>query len=201
MLFLPQKEMYLSMVFNYSFLSQRFSANACSDRGQTMLYIFITSVYLVYVVDNGYTFGAKGGYQQGYACTYIGRGHIVCSEPKFSVVSDDDCTVRVAKYYLCTHIDEFVHEKESALEHFLVYQDTAFGLCGDYEHYTEQVGRKPGPRSVGYGHYGTVHKRLYSVAFLLGDEYGVATLLYVYAQTPETIGNDAEFVVCHIFYQ
>ena len=91
-----------------------------------MLYIFITSVYLVYVVDNGYTFGAKGGYQQGYACTYIGRGHIVGSEPKFSVVSDDDSTVRVAKYYLCPHIDEFVHEKESALEHFLVYQDTAF---------------------------------------------------------------------------
>ena len=166
-----------------------------------MLYIFITSVYLVYVVDNGYTFGTKGGYQQGYACTYIGRGHIVGSEPKFSVVSDDDCTVRVAKYYLCPHIDEFVHEKESALEHFLVYQHTTFGLCGNNEHYTEQVGRKPRPRSVGYGHYGAVHKRLYSVAFLLGDEYGVATLLYVYAQTPEAIGNDTEFVVCHIFYQ
>ena len=57
------------------------SFDSSSENRKSVLDIFVPSIYLVDIVYRACAFGTKGGYQQGYACTYIGRGHIVGAIP------------------------------------------------------------------------------------------------------------------------
>ena len=93
------------------------------------------------------------------------------------VVAYDYGAVWVAKDNLRTHIYEFVHEEESAFEHFLVNQYAAFALGCNHEHNREQVRGEPWPGGVGYGQNGPVKKGFDFITVLGRNEDVVAALL------------------------
>ena len=49
------------------------------------------------------------------------------------VVPYHHCSVGVAEDNLCTHVYQFIHEEEAALEHLLVYQHRAARLRRHYQ--------------------------------------------------------------------
>ena len=64
-------------------------------------------------------------------------------------MSYDYRSVRVTKDDLCTHIDELVHEEETALKHLLVDKDATLALGRCNEHHAEKVRRQTWPWSIG----------------------------------------------------
>ena len=56
------------------------------------------------------------------------------------IQSDYRGPVWVAQDNLCSHIDEFIHEKEPALKHLLVNQHTALRLGGRDQDHTQKIG-------------------------------------------------------------
>ena len=108
---------------------------------------------------------------------------------------DHDSPVRVAENDLGTHLYQAVNEEKPALEHLLVDEDTAPALgCHDQQH-TQEVRSQTRPRSIRNRHYRAVHKRVYDITFLLGDENIIATLLQIDSDSSETFGNDAEILM------
>ena len=83
-------------------------------------------------------------------------------------------TVGVAEDDLGTHVNQFVNEEQTALEHLLVEEYTATGLGGHDDEHRQQVGCQSGPRGIGQRHDGAVDKRLYLVMSLTGDDEVVA---------------------------
>lgn len=60
----------------------------------------------------------------------------------------DNCRpMRVTQNDLRSHIDKFIHEKQTALEHLLMNQDATFRLCRHNEEYAQQVGSQSRPRT------------------------------------------------------
>ncbi len=70
----------------------------------------------------------------------------------------DNGPVRVAQDHLRAHVDQSVHEEQSAFKHLLVNQDAASALGGYDQHHAQQVRRESRPWSIGYRHYGSVQK-------------------------------------------
>ena len=108
--------------------------------------------------------------------------------------------VRVAQYYLCSHVDELVHEEESALEHLLMEQYAAACLRCHHNENRKKVWRQSGPRSVCERHYCAVNERVDLIMFLSGNDDVVAFRLKTYAQTAEGVGNDAQIAQRHVLY-
>ena len=89
---------------------------------QAAVDVAVAAVYLVDILYDAHPFGAHRGDEQRHARTYIGRGHTCGTQPYAVVVAYDRSSVWVAQDNLGSHIDEFIYEEESALEHFLMNQ-------------------------------------------------------------------------------
>ena len=95
------------------------------------------------------------------------------------VEADDVGAVRVAEDDLRAHVDEFVDEKQTALEHFLVDEHGAFGLRGHHQNDTDKVRCEAGPGRIGHGEDAAVHEGLHLVMRLRGNEDVVATVFHL----------------------
>ena len=82
------------------------------------------------------------------------------------VLSDHRGPVRITKDDLCTHIDEFIHKKQAAFEHFLVDKHASAGLGCHNKHHADQVGRKSGPGCIVDGKDGSVDKSIHLVVIM-----------------------------------
>ena len=60
----------------------------------------------------------------------------------------DDASVRVAQNYLGTHVDEFVDEEQTALEHLLMYKYRATSLGCHHDEYRQEGRSKSWPRRI-----------------------------------------------------
>ena len=114
------------------------------------------------------------------------------------VVSHHYGAVRVAEDDLCAHVDEFVHEEESALKHLLMEEHRALGLCGYHDEHREQVGGQSGPGGVGQRHDGAVDEGVHLVVVLPGDDEVVALDVNPHAEPAEGIGDDAQVPDRHV---
>ena len=156
------------------------------------IYVLIAAVYLFDVVDYASPFSTQCRNQQGNAGTYVWRGHDSAAKTAFVVVTYDCGAVRVAKYYLRSHVDELVDKEQAALEHLLVDKYRTLGLCRNDEEYRQKVGSKARPRGIGYGHYGTVQECLYFVVFLLRNVDVVAALFEIDTHACELSRDNAQ---------
>ena len=93
--------------------------------------VFVATVDLVDVVDFAGAFGTHGGDEHRNSGADIGAGHVVVLELARVVMAYYDCSVRVAEDDLCAHVNQFVHEEETAFEHLLVDEDRAASLSGN----------------------------------------------------------------------
>ncbi len=103
-------------------------------------------------------------------------------------------TVRVAEDDLRTHIDQFIHEEETALEHLLMEEHTATSLGSHYEKHGEKVWSKSWPRSIGKRHDGAVDKGIDDIMLLLWNDEVIALYLDLHTQAAESIRNDAQIL-------
>ena len=87
---------------------------------ESLFDLLITAVDLVHMVDDAGAMGGKGSDQQGYPGAYIGRCHFDAAQGMFAFQSDHRGPVWVAQNDLGTHVNEFIHKKQAAFEHFLV---------------------------------------------------------------------------------
>ena len=79
------------------------------------------------------------------------------------VVTYHHGTMRVAKDDLRTHVDEFIHEEETALEHLLMEEDATASLGSHYQQDGEKVWSQAWPRSIRESHDGAVDEGNYSI--------------------------------------
>src|SRR5690554_782195 len=147
----------------------RYALDFGADGVQSGIDVLVASVDLLDVVDGADSFGAEGGDEQGYTGANIGRCHGNTAQRHLAIEPDDGGAVRIAEDDLRAHVDEFIDEKQSAFEHFLVNQYRAFGLGGHHENDAQQVGGESGPRMVGNGHDGAVDVAVDGVSILGGD--------------------------------
>ena len=110
-------------------------------------------------------------------------------------MTDDNGAVRVAEDNLRSHIYQLVHKEQTAFEHFLMNEYTAFCLGGNHQQHTEQVWCQSGPGCVGNGHDGAVDKGLYLVRLLCGHVNVVFPLLHLDAESTETVGDNSQVLV------
>ena len=115
------------------------------------------------------------------------------------VVPYDDSAMWVAEDDLCSHVDEFVNEEESAFEHLLVDEHRAFGLGSNDKEHTQEVGREAWPRGVGERHDASVDERADFLAVVMWYVDVVALAFDADTHAAECIGDDAEVFVRNIF--
>ena len=101
---------------------------------ETDVDVFIAPVDLLDVADGAGTLGRHSGDEEGDSGADVGGKHLSGSQPEFVVVSDDDGTMRIAENDLSPHVDQFVCEEETALEHLLMDQNAALALGCDNQH-------------------------------------------------------------------
>ena len=95
--------------------------------------MFVTAVYLLDIVDAACTLGTHGGNQQGDTCTDIWARHTTSTQGDFPIVTHDHSTVRIAEDNLCTHVNEFIDEEQTALKHLLMEEHAATSLSGYHD--------------------------------------------------------------------
>jgi len=169
-----------------------------ADGVEAVLDVGVATVDLVDMVDAAGALGTHGGDEHGDTGTDIGTGHVVVLELARVVVADDDGTVRVAEDDLGTHVNQFVHEEETTLEHLLVDQHRATCLGGHHEDDRQEVRRQSGPRRVGHGEDRAVEERVDLVMVLRRDDDIIAIDIEAYAQAAERIGDDTEITIADI---
>ena len=98
----------------------------------------------------------------------------------------------ITKNNLRPHINQFIHEEQTTLEHFLMNQHAPLCLGCHHEEHAQQVGRQSRPRSIGYCQDGTVYKILYHVMLLTGNIQIILPLLNTDTQLPEGIRNNSQ---------
>ena len=163
-----------------------------------MLDILIASVDLVDVVDLAHTIGRQSSYpawryRHGYR-----RGHVVGLELARVVMTDHHSAVGVTKDDLCTHVDQFVDEEETRLEHLLMDQYRSACLGGYDEHHAQQVRRQSRPRGIRYRQDRTVQEGVDLIMFLRRNHDIVAIYVNTDTQPPERIGDDTQVAIGHV---
>ena len=81
------------------------------------------------------------------------------------VMSDDNRSMRVTKDNLGSHINELIHEEETALKHLLMNQDTTLTLNCHHKKHTQKVWCKSWPWSISNSHNGTIKEGLNKALF------------------------------------
>ena len=114
------------------------------------------------------------------------------------VMTYHHCTVRVTENNLRTHINQFIHEEEAALEHFLMEEDAATSLCSHYEEHGEKVWSESWPRGIGKRHDSAVNKRIDDIMFLFWNHKVIVLYLYLHSQAAECIRNNTQILDRHI---
>ena len=66
------------------------------------------------------------------------------------IVTDYYRAVRIAEDDLRAHVDEFIHEEQTALKHLLMNQYGSLSLSSHHQQYGQQVGRQTRPGRISY---------------------------------------------------
>ena len=107
--------------------------------------------------------------------------------------------MRVAQNNLRAHVNQFIHKKQAAFEHFLVNQHAATRLGGDDQDDRHQVGCETRPGGVVNRQNGAVNKSIDFIVILGGDMQVVAPALQADTQFFEGGGYESELVNFRIF--
>ena len=102
-----------------------------ADGIETVLDVFVAAVYLVDMVDAGGTFGTHGSDKHGDTRTDVRTGHVIGFELSLMVMAYYHRPVRVAKDDLRAHVDQFIDEEQTRLEHLLMNKYRSFRLGGN----------------------------------------------------------------------
>ena len=92
------------------------------------------------------------------------------------IMSDDNCTMRITKNDLCTHVNQLIDKEQTAFKHFLMNQYASFSLSSYHEHHTQQVGSQSRPGSISYCHNRSVDKGFNLIMILLRYKYIITSL-------------------------
>src|SRR5690606_2923266 len=103
--------MYKKMQRNRCIIFGLDSSDVGSQCLQAAVYVFVAAVYLLDIVDGGFSFGREGGNQQGISCTDIRGNHGSSAQWRFMIHPNYCSTVGVTQYNLCTHVNQFIHEE------------------------------------------------------------------------------------------
>ena len=114
------------------------------------------------------------------------------------VVTDNNCPVRIAENDLRTHINEFIHEEETALKHLLMDEDTTLALGCRNKYHAEKVRRKAWPWSICDIEDRTIKERINHIALLLRNKDIITTTLKIDTQFAESLRNHSKLIVCHV---
>ena len=114
------------------------------------------------------------------------------------VMTNHHSTVRITENDLRTHINQFIHEEEAALEHLLMEEDAATSLGSHYEEHGKKVRSESWPRGIGKRHDGAVNKRIDDIMFLFWNHKVIVLYLYLHSQAAECIRNNAQILDRHI---
>ena len=110
-----------------------YSDNVGSEGIQTLVDVFVSTVNLLDILYYASAVCRQGCNQQRNAGADIGRGHCRSSQVYRVVVAYDRSSVWVAQDNLGSHINQFINEEESALEHLLVNEHSTLGLCSHHQ--------------------------------------------------------------------
>ena len=110
----------------------------------------------------------------------------------------DDSAVGVAEDDLGSHVYELVNKEESALKHYLMDEDWAFGLCRYNEHDAQKVWGESWPWGISEGHGAAVHEGCHFIVVLFRYMDVIVDMFELDAKPAEHIGDDAEVVVADI---
>ena len=108
------------------------------------------------------------------------------------------CTVRIAEDDLRTHIYQFIHEEETALEHLLMEKHTSASLGCHHEEHRQEVWRKSWPWCICQGHDGAINERVDHIVLLFRNEEVIALYLHLHTESAEGIRNDTQVLHRHI---
>ena len=125
------------------------SRDTCADSIQTTLDVAVAAVDLLDILYRADTLGTHCRDQERHSRADVGRRHLGSPQAHTVIVSDNCGAVRIAQYYLRTHIYQFVDEEQPALEHLLMNQHRTLRLRRHHEEYRQQIGRKSWPRNTG----------------------------------------------------
>src|SRR3712207_6465609 len=89
----------------------------CSKAIESLVQMLIASIYLLCIVYDACAIGTHGSDQQGYARSNVRRCHGGGSQTHRVILTDHYRPVRITKDDLSPHVDQFVDEKQAALEH------------------------------------------------------------------------------------
>ena len=171
------------------------SGNSCTESIETLVDVLVTAVDLVDVADDAGSLCRHCCDKKSNTGTDIRRSHIAGTQAVIVVVTDDHGSMRVTKDDLSSHIDEFVHKEQTALEHLLMDQNATLALDCNHEKYAEEVRGKTWPRSIRKCHDRAIKERIYDVALLLRNKDIVSPLFHLYAKAAEAIRNDSEILI------
>ena len=147
---------FIILLLNELFLAALLSSYLGTQSVESALDVLIATVNLGYVVDAACALGTHSGNEQSDTGTYVGACHSAGAQLSFAVVSHDDASVWVAQNDLCTHVNEFVDEEQTALEHLLMYKYRAASLSSHHDEHRQEVRSKSRPRSIGQSEDSTV---------------------------------------------
>ena len=165
-----------------------------------MLYVLVAAVDLVDMVDLARSFGTHGSNQHGYTGTYIRACHVVVLELARVIVPDNHRPVRVAEDDLRAHVNQFVHEEQSALKHLLMDKHRSPCLCSYHKYDGQQVRCQSRPGRIGYGEDRAVEERLDLIMLLCRYNYIVAIHLDNYTEPAERVRDDSQVAVADLAY-
>src|SRR5690606_21443767 len=115
-------------------------------------------------------------------------------------MSDNDCSVRVAQNDFCSHIDEFIYEKQTTFEHFLVNQNASSSLSCYYQNDTQQIGSKSRPRSISNCQDRAINVVLNFVSvFVFWNIDIITSFLKSDSEFSESIRDDSQIFPTYVF--
>ena len=137
---------------------------------EAVLDIFVATVDLVDVVNLTRSFGTHGRDEHRDTGTDIGAGHVVVFELTGVVVSDDHSAVRVTEDDLRAHINQFIHEEQTRLEHLLVNEHRPACLGSDHKDHGQQIRCQTRPGCISHREDRTIEEGFYLIVLLGGND-------------------------------
>ena len=107
-------------------------------------------------------------------------------------------TVGVTEDYLCTHVNEFIHEEQATLKHLLVEKYTTLCLCSNYEQHRDKVWSQSWPWSITDSHNRSINERVYHIVVLTWNDEVVIIYYYLYTETVEGVEYQSQIRNGHI---
>ena len=107
--------------------------------------------------------------------------------------------MRITEDYLCTHVNEFIHEEQTTLKHLLVEKYTTLCLCSNNEQHRDKVWCQSWPWSIANGHNRSINERVYHIVVLTWNQEVITIFDNLYTESTEGIKYQSQVRNRHVF--